>query len=222
MINRSIYLANIFIQRMNFLFRTIQWQEHIHSRDDFVDFLLSTNINEMNKYIWSHFVRTIGSCHSLNSVDQDCLYVVFFEGKTDYLLGNEFVSPLLGIPTFHQLHAEYKWFKGLQRKPPIPYVYDSLDALVRARIDYALDWVAYLQNVLQQGITPWEYVFRSNEGPEIQENLLQDAKCKLSKVRKDIRELKDTGAPVFMQEEYRVDMEKTRTIVRCLSKVTHT
>lgn len=221
MINPAIQKADRFIQQMNALFGRIKLDNFISNSDDFFDLLLSKDIEDVNKYIRQLSARTLGSCRSVRCINARTLYVVFCDGTSDSLLGSEFLSPEIKIPTFHQLHEEHRWYKKTGFKPRIAQEYETLDRLVEARISYVLKLIGFLQRMLEHGISPWEYVFLSVEGQRIQGELLKDVKQKIVKVREDIATLKKLHAPLFMQEEYRKDLEKYKIIAGCLSKTTH-
>lgn len=221
MIDPAIQKADRFIQQMNALFGRIRLNDFISNGDDFFDLLLSKNLSDINKYIRQLSARMFGSCRSVRSLNPKTLYVVFCDGRNDCLLGSEFLSPDIKIPTFHQLHEEYKWYQRTGYSPKIACNCTTVDRLLEERISYSLKLIGFLQRMLEHGLSPWEYVFLSEEGRNIQEGLLREVKQKISKAREDIVTLKKLQAPIFIQEEYAKDLEKYKIINRCLSKTTH-
>ncbi len=221
MIDNSILKAKAFIRQMNMLCGPMRLDAFIHSREDFLDLLLSKSVTDINRYLKLYFVRTLGSCQAIRCINPSSLYIVFENRRVGCFLGSDFLSPQIRIPTLHQLHEEFNWIRKSKEKPPTPFAFDYLDDLFQERVNNSVCIIENLQTILQNGVTPWDYVIRSQEGCEIQRVLLNRLKYVLLEIRDDISTLKDLKAPHFIQEGCCRDLERVKIISKRLSKTTH-
>lgn len=191
----------------------------ISNEEDFLELLLSRNIDEINRSLSLIMIKIISSCQSLCRIKNNDVYIVFYpkgSGELQYMLGADIISPQIEIPTVNQFHEAYHWYKMMSSVGT--KFYKSIDDLVRLRVDQSLKALRYLEDISKCEISPWEYIFLTNDGKEIHLELIRSAQKDFSEIRESLKFLNENNAPFFLQEEDKQNLQKIGVIIRQLTK----
>jgi hypothetical protein len=154
-------LVSRFIRKMN---RT-KVPENIHiNRETFLEILLSNDVESINKNLFFTLFDSVRSHRTLSLIKNNSLYVIFYpknSNRIEYMLGTDILFPEIKIPTFNHFHEIYNWYQKI--KTTECKFYTSVDDLVRAYVIHSLDLIYSLQEILNQQVSLWEYVFSSYE-----------------------------------------------------------
>lgn len=210
---------NVFMQHIQSLDRSKQKLSTNLNDQNFLDFLLSQNSDEINSQLFFLAIEASSDLFEIISFGYDELYFISDPGQesSNHLcvqLGGDFIDPPVEIPTYDQFYEMFAWLQKITPKEFV--VYNTVDDLVEQRVLHSLKLVESLQEFSRLEILPWSVVQRSLQGEEIRNNLLSALRVNLSEIRENVSYLKASKAPLFLQEENRLVLERSLVIMDCL------
>ncbi len=218
MIDKGVQKASVFIQQMNALFGRTRIGGIVNEYVDFFDLLLSKSSHDVNKLLRQYLVRTLASSRYIRSINSGELYVVFYDGGSYCLRGDELLNPDIKIPSYSEIFSEHIWYQKTGYRPKIAEGYKTVDDLIEARITSALKMINFLRDTLESGVSPWDYVHLSTDGQKIKEELICLVGGMINQTEADIKIIEENEGPAFLLDDYRKDLRRNKIISRCLTK----